>query len=896
MDYKALLKSILPHLGAIVFFLILSAIYMSPVFEGKTLKMHDISQYRGMAKEIFDHRETFGDEPLWTGSMFSGMPAFQISAQYGYNLLKSIDKAFRLWMPRPLDFLFIYMLGFYLMLLKVKVDWRLAIPGAVAFAFSSYFIIILAAGHTSKANAIAFMPPVLGAFWMLFKHRKWYFGTALLALFLALEMHANHLQITYYLGILLGFLLIGFFVEDFKNKNLPAFGKSFAGLILASLLALGANSGNILSTYQYTKLSTRGPSELTINPLGEPDNSDKTKGLDRSYVTAWSYGIDETLTLFIPNAKGGASAAVGSNHEGLKVVEPNYREMVAGSSQYWGTQSFTSGPVYVGASVFILFMLACLLLKGWLKYSLLSALALTVMLSWGKNFMGLTDFFLDYIPLYNKFRAVTIILVVAQLIIPLMAMLLLFKIWKNPEIIKNSIKQFFTVFLVFIVSLVVLMLFPTAFFDFFSPAEMENYLPLINGENGNRILGYMDNLERFRIYVFRQDGLRSGFFAFLAMLLVWYFAKGNLNKNVFAISLTLLFIADLLPVNKRYLNNEKERGKYVQWMDREQAIYPFKASKADKGLLQVESALKPEIKDKVEKELKLAQDNKMQREGKRKLSDYERDAYTFKALRGNANFRVLNLAASPFNDASTSYFHRSVGGYHGAKLQRYQELIDFHLNSDIQRLIGGLQNAKSFEDAERVFKNLQVLNMLNTKYIIHNAEATPLTNSYAYGDAWAIRNINFVENANAEILALGEADLQKTVVVNQDFKPLIKSDGEFTGRAKVKLSEYRSNYLSYSYSSESEQFIVFSEIYYPGWQAYVNGNKVEHIPVNYVLRGLLVPAGNHQIEFRFEPEVYNTVRTLQLAGNGILAIVVLVFVFLGFKETNEKKNEIEEIQ
>ncbi|MGY6562736.1 MAG: hypothetical protein ACXITV_11600 [Luteibaculaceae bacterium] len=890
MDYKAIFKTLTPHFGALIFFLAISALYMTPVFEGKTLKMHDISQYRGMVQEIVDHRNTYDDEPLWTGSMFSGMPAFQISAQYGFNFLKTLDKIWRLGLPRPMDFLFIYLLGFYVMLLSFKVNWKLAIPGATAFAFSTYFIIILAAGHTSKANAIAYMPPVLGAFWMIFKHRKYYLGTALFALFLALEIHANHLQVTYYLGILLAFLGAGFAVEAIKNKELKPLFNSVAAVFTGAILALAANAGNILSTYQYTALSTRGPSELTVNADGSTDKTDRTKGLDRSYVTAWSYGIDETLTLFIPNAKGGASAAVGTDHDGLKVVDPGYRDMVANSSMYWGTQRFTSGPVYVGASVFILFLLACLLLQGWIKYSLLGALALTIMLSWGKNFMGLTDFFLDYFPLYNKFRAVTIILVIAELIIPLMALMVLSKIWLNPALVQKGVKQFFTAFLVFIIPTTIMLFMPTLFFDFFSPDELENFMPMISGENGARIAAYMDNLEKFRIYIFRQDGMRSVFFAFITMLLVWYFSKGTLNKNVFAVAILLVFIADLYPINKRYLNNDKEKGKYVQWIDKQQAYLPFKANGADNALLKIEQAINPGVKDVIENRLKREQEQKFEREGKRKLNDFEQDAATFSALRKASNFRVLNLAVSPFNDASTSYFHRSVGGYHGAKLLRYQQLIDFHLNPEIQNLFAGLQNARSLDDAENVMRNLKVLNMLNTRYVVYSADAAPLSNPFAYGDGWAVERIKWVETADAEILSLQDENLRNTVVLNKKYEETVTKNYSALGRASVKLTDYKSNHLTYTIDSPQEQVIVFSEIFYPGWQAYVNGEKADHFQANFVLRAMVVPAGKSTVEFKFEPSIYNTVRSLQIAGNGLLLIIVGLLLFFAYK----KKDATEE--
>lgn len=857
-------KNILPHIVAIAAFLIITCTYFTPLLEGKKIKMDDIIRYKGMSKEIFDYREKTGKEALWTNSMFGGMPAYFISVQYPGNLIKYVDNILKLNLDYPACVLFVSMLGFYILLLVFKVDPWLSIAGAIAYAFSSYFFIIIEAGHTTKSVALAYMPGIIAGIYLAF-NRKLLFGSILAGIFLALQLRVNHLQITYYTLIII--LIFGAIqlISSIKEKTYKKLLKTLGVLCIAVIFAIGSNFASMFLVYEYGKVSIRGKSELTF------DKEIKTSGLDKDYATAWSYGIDETFTLLIPNFKGGASGGeLGTDSETYKVLNqnnvPNSRNIIKQLPLYWGAQPFTSGPVYVGAIVFFLFILGLFLIKGPTKWWLLSAAILSIILAWGKNFMFFTDIFLDYVPAYNKFRTVSMILIIAEFAMPLLAILTLKKIIDN----NISKQEFYSAFKkAFIIVGGVSLLFallPGMFFDF--TAQQDNQL-IAGGWPDFLIQALRDD----RKSLLRADAFRSLVFIILASALLLAFINKKLSKNTVYIALIGLFLVDMWPINRRYLNNEN-------FVSKKEIKTPYKPTQAD---------------------LQILQDT-------------------------DPNFRVLNLSVNTFNDASTSYFHKSIGGYHGAKMRRYQELIEFHISKN----------------------NINVLNMLNTKYFIIRSpeDNRPLAqrNPDSQGNAWFVKDYILVNNANEEIIGLINpykvkeimplykeklkkenelekiyqlkerdekiqkkiSDLSKAItqldskinglagfnskeiaVIDKRFeKHLERFANKTDSTAIIKLTEYKPNHLTYQSQTNSNQLAVFSEIYYDkGWNAYVDGELTPHFRSNYVLRAMLVPEGRHKIEFKFEPKAYKLGNNISLVSS---AILILLFIGVVFRELMDK--------
>ena len=785
------LKKIGPHLMVLLLFMSISFVYFSPLLEGKMLDMHDIKQWQGMSKEVVDFHEKTGENALWTNSMFSGMPAYQIATWSDANLIQYVVKVITLGMPRPASLLFLYLLGFYILLLSLKVDYRLAAVGAIAFAFSSYFFIIIQAGHMTKAHAIAYVPMVVAA--VLYTYRgKMLLGGVLTALTVALEIYANHLQITYYLALML--LIIGLvqFVKDLKAKNLVDFAKRTGVLLVAALLASGTAFTNLATTMEYGKDSTRGKSELSDNL----DN--KTSGLDKDYATQWSYGIAETFTLLIPNFHGGASqgelTTESETYQAIKST-PNAKQLIKQLPLYWGDQPGVSGPTYAGAIVIFLFVLGLFFVKSEMRIWLVMATIMSIMLAWGKNFMGLTELFLDYFPGYNKFRAVSMILVIAEFTIPLLGFVALNKFLSSDKLENEKEKTLKLAF--YIVGGITLLfaLIPSLFFDFVGgqDASLE--------KNGWPI----DALQSDRAGLLSADAWRSFIFIVLTFVTLWLFLKNQLQSKYVILIVGVLVLADMWTVNKRYLNNDNFASK-------RKVEKPYQASQADQQILN----------DK------------------------------------DPNFRVFNQTVSTFNDASTSYFHKSIGGYHGAKLKRYQELIENHI-------------AKG---------NMAVLNMLNTKYFI-SQQGQVQQNPGAMGNAWFVNNVNIVANADAEIAALNGFNPDSTAIVDTRFSDQI-IDNLDNSNATITLEEYKPNYLKYASSSTKDGIAIFSEIYYDkGWNAYIDGKLKTHFRANYVLRGMQIPAGNHLVEFKFEPSTYKTGEIVALVSS---AILLLLLAFVSFKE------------
>ena len=796
---KINLKSSLPYVAAVVISLIIILIYFFPLLEGKKILQSDIVNFLGASKEIVDYRNKTGEEALWTNSMFGGMPAYQISTRYTGNLLEYLDKILTLGLPHPASTVFLYFLGFFILLIVLRVNPWLAIAGSIGFAFSSYFFIIFEAGHNSKAHAIAYMAPVIAGI-ILTLRKKYLLGGILTAVFLSLEIKANHPQITYYLGITA--LILGVFelIYAIRNKQISTYFLSLGILVIALLLAVLSNITSLWATYEYGKYTIRGKTELTT------EQANRTTGLDKDYATQWSYGIGETMTLLIPDFYGGSSTALISDKSAIiKAMKENnvsddvIRDFLSQPLPYlyWGDQPFTSGPVYVGAIIFFLFILGIIIVKGSLKWWLLIATILSIILSWGHNFMTLTDFFLEYIPGYNKFRAVSMILVIAEFTIPLLGVLalkVLFDEMMDKKKIFNGIK------IAFIITGTITLLFallPGIFLNFTGS----------NDPNFQQNLPdwFMQAIRDERQRLVRIDAIRSFIYILITSVALWAVLFKKVRKEYIYALLIFLIIADMFTINKRYLNNNNFTSK-------SKVENPFEPTVADQVILQ----------------------------------DPDPD------------FRVLNLNVNTFNDASTSYFHKSIGGYHGAKLRRYQELIEHHITK----------------------KNIAVLNMLNTKYFVFGDEKRkPVAqmNPEALGNSWFVNEYKIVDNADQELDALTNFDPANTAIIDRRFSGYLK---DFTPSKdsfdQIRLTSYQPNALEYQYHSTNTGLAVFSEIYYPnGWNVYIDGQATDHFRANYVLRAMILPAGDHKVEFRFEPMVYKTGEKISRITSIILIILII---------------------
>ncbi|CAM1363711.1 conserved membrane hypothetical protein [Tenacibaculum litoreum] len=795
------LKKFLPFAIAIIVFAIASVLYFNPVLSGKQIKQSDITQFIGMSKDVKEYRAKKGEEPYWLDNAFSGMPAYQVSAYYPNDFVRYIDKAIR-FLPRPADYLFLYFLSFFLLLTALKVDWKLAILGSLSFGFSTYLIIIFGAGHNAKAHAIGYMPMVIAGVIYIFR-KRYLLGFILTALAMALEIYSNHPQMTYYLGFCLLILAIVEGVEAFKSRTLPVFLKQSAILVAAMLIGIGANSTRLLAMKEYADYSTRGKSELTINPDGTP--KEKSTGLDKEYITEYSYGIAETFNLIIPRFMGGGTVEeLGEDSNFYQVLEQNAGRSVAKeySSQvltYWGKQPIVEAPAYIGAIVFFLFFLGIFLVKGRLKHWLVAAAIFSIVLSWGKNFSIITDFFIDYIPLYNKFRAVSSIQVIAELCVPLLGVLALkefFSSENSSEEKENAVKKAF--YIVGGIS-ILFVLFGSSLFAFEGSRDAQyQQLPEL-----------IDALIADRKSMLFNDSLRSLLLVLAVAGMLWFYLKGKLKQVPVLIVLGGLMIFDLVSIDANYVNKE-------DFTSARRVQKPFTATKADTEI-----------------------------------------------LKDTGNYRVVNFSVSPMQDGRTSYFHNSIGGYHAAKMKRYQELFDYQI-------------AKN---------NMEVLNMLNTKYFIISDEQFQ-ENPEANGNAWFVNSLKKVSSANEEIITLDSLNTKSEAVINsEDFN--VKADVfQKDSIATINLVKKDLTELIYEASTTSKQFAVFSEIYYKdGWKAYIDGESVPYYRVNYVLRGIEVPAGKHKITFKYEPTVIKTGSLLSL-----LCYALLLIIPIGWFVIKKKKN------
>lgn len=823
-------KNLLGIIGAILCFALITLIYFNPVLQGKRIKQHDIEMYRGMSHEIVEYKAQTGEQSLWTNSMFGGMPAWNIGVSQNSNLMTGAQRVLTLGFPHPIGSVFISMLGFFILLLVLDCSIGISAVGALAYGFTSYLFIVIGAGHNSKAMAMAYMAPVIAGILLTYKG-KYLWGSVLTALALALQIRAGHLQITYYLFLTVLCLVIAQLVEAIRCKSLGNFFKASGLLTIAAFLAVLTCSTTLYANYKYGQETMRGKPILT-------QNQDKqTKGLERDYITQWSYGKGETWTLLIPNAKGGASGYIGKDEPALEKADPRFKESIAQSNAYWGDQPGTSGPVYVGAIVVFLFLLGAFTVKGGTKWALVAATLLSILLSWGKNMMWFTDFFIDYIPGYNKFRAVSMTLVIAEVCMPLLGFLGLAEILKNPDSFKQNIKKFYIALGITAGFCLLFSVAPKAFFSFLSQGEAEQF-ESISAQYGNGVYALASQLEDVRVAIFRKDALRSLLFIILAAVPIFLCGKNKLKALPATLILAALVVIDLYPIDRRYLNNDN-------FISKKLADRPFTATKADKYILQ----------------------------------DSDPD------------FRVINLTKDVFNDASTSYYHKSIGGYNGAKLRRYQDVITQYLSVEVKRFGNIFNSINTEDDFGAAMQQQKVLNMLNTRYVIYNPDVEPLVNPCAMGNAWAVNDIRWVETPNEEIDAIASTDVAHTAIISKDFQSelqgFVPSDAQ---NCNISLDYYKPNEVAYNFNSGKDQLVVFSEIWTQtdGWHLFIDGKEHPILRANYLLRAAMVPAGTHNITMSYTPSIWKTGNTLQLASSLLLLIGLAAACIVSFKK---KKSE-----
>ena len=821
------LKQWLPDVLVVVLFVGISFAYFFPAdIEGRILYRHDSSASRGAGQELHEYHERTGEIPRWTNALFGGMPTYQMAPSYNSgNILQSGINAYHLWLPENVWYVFVYLLGFYILLRAFDFRWYLAMLGSVIWAFSSYFFIIIAAGHIWKVMALAYLPPMIAGIVLAYRG-KYLWGLVVTAVFGAFEIRANHVQMTYYYLFIIAGMVIAYWIEGLKKKDYQHLFKATGVCVIAAVIAVCLNLSNLYHTWQYSKESMRGASEL----VKKNTENQTSSGLDRDYITQWSYGIDETWTLLVPNAKGGASVPLSESKTAMKHADSYYTGIYQQMGQYWGNQPMTAGPVYVGAFVMMLFVLGLFIVKGPMKWALLVVTILSVLLSWGRNFMPFTDFFLDYVPMYAKFRTVASILVIAEFTIPLLAMLALKKIVDEPELLKRKAKWLCVSFALTGGIALLFALMPKFFFsDFISYKEMQA-LSQIPAE---QLTPLLQNLTEMRVAVFVEDCWRSFYIILVSTGVLLSMLYGKLKKEYAVGIILIICLVDMWTVNKRYLND----GMFVPQTVREE---PIAKTQAIDHILQDKSL----------------------------------------------DFRVLNLATSTFNENETSYYLKSIGGYHAAKLRRYQELVDAY----IQREMGDAMSAiaKAAGDMTQINGDsvYPVLNMLNTKYFIlplNGGQSVPLENPYTYGNAWLVDKIKYVSNANEELDAIGTLNLRREAVADQQFKDVLGEAVVQDSVGVVRIKAYEPNMLTYEVESDKGGIVVFSEIYYPGWTATVDGVEQELGRVNYVLRALSVKPGKHEVVLSFFPKSIDRTETVAYVSYAILLLIILMMIWIEYR-------------
>lgn len=829
------LKKYLPDLIVLALFSIISFAYFFPAdIEGRILYRHDSSAGKGLGHELTEYYEQTGEHSRWTNSAFGGMPTYQIAPSYsstdGLNLAIN---TYHLWLPENVWLIFSYLLGFYILLRAFDFRQWMAALGAVIWAFSSYFLIIIAAGHLWKVMALAYLPPMIAGVVLAYRG-KLLWGFILTAIFTAFEVKANHVQMTYYYLFIIAFLVIAFLVEAIRQKQQKRFLKATAVCLAGAAIGVAINLSNLYHTWQYQKESMRGKTELAKGQSADQTDS----GLGREYITQWSYGIGETWTLLIPNTKGGASIPMSQNETAMAKANPEYAELYNQMGQYWGEQPGTSGPVYVGAFVLMLFVLGLFIVKGPVKWALLAATILSILLSWGHNFMPLTNFFIDYFPMYSKFRTVASILVIAEFTIPLLAMLALKKVVDEPELLTTKIKF---VYASFGLTAGVCMLFAIAptmsFSDFISSTEMKA-LAHFPSEVLNSLL---PNIREMRQAMFTADCWRSFFIIVVGTVLLLLFKAKKLNATVMIFSMLALCLIDLWQIDKRYLNDDM----FVSAAEREA---PIEMTQTDEQILGDKTSM--------------------------------------------GNFRVLNFATNTFNENNTSYYHKSIGGYHPAKLRRYQELIESYIAPQMTVTAPAIADAMGDMTKLNGDSLFPVLNMLNTRYFIlplQGGQTAPIKNPYGYGNGWFVDKVKYVDNANSELDAIGKTMLRHEAVADKKFEQTLGQSKQQTGEATVTLTSYKPNHLTYDVKSSTGGIVVFSEVYYPGWTATIDGNPAEVGRVDYVLRGIQMPAGSHKVEMMFYPKSVDNTETVAYIAYLLLFATIAAGVFFEWKKRRAKE-------
>lgn len=823
-------KKLLPDLVVILFFAVIAFLYFFPaVTEGRILAQHDAVAGIGSGREMQEYLEKTGERTRWTNSIFGGMPTYQMAPSYdSTNTLGFIQQVYHLFLPTYVWYVFVMLLGFYILLRAFDFKVWLASLGAVLWAFSSYFFIIIAAGHIWKLMTLAYIPPTIAGMVLVYRN-KWLAGGVVTALFVALQIFSNHPQMSYYFLFVMLFMAIAYGVLAWQKKQLPDFFKSTGVLVVAGLVGVCVNLSNLYHTYEYSKESMRGKSELV-----KENSADQTdSGLERSYITQWSYGIGETFSLLVPNVKGGASVPLAANKKAMEKANPAYQSLYAQLGQYWGEQPGTSGPVYVGAFVMFLFILGLFIVKGPMKWALVVGTVFSITLSWGHNFMGLTDFFIDYIPMYSKFRAVSSILVIAEFTIPLLAMLALKEVMERPALFAEQKKAFYISFGLTGGLSLLFALFPTVFFpSYVSSMEMNALQGAIPAD---QLAPILVNLEEMRRSLFTADAWRSFFVIVIGCVLLGGYLFRKWNAKVTVGALLLLCIVDMWSVNKRYLYDEQFVAKGTE-------MKPFlEPSETDKEIL------------------------------KDKTLDY----------------RVLNMATNTFNENNTAYWHKSIGGYHAAKLRRYQEMIEAHIQGEMETLFTKIPKVGA--DLSKIdVTDTPVLDMLNTRYYIvplQQGATAPLFNPHALGNAWLVKEVKYVNNANEEIDAIHGMNPRETAIVDKRFAETVKQPAAMPDSLdNIVLKSYAPNALQYEVDTKQGGTVVFSEIYYPGWRSYIDGEEVSHGRANYILRAMNVPAGKHTIEFVFDPQSLHATETIAFIALGIMLLGALGAIVMGLRK------------
>lgn len=876
---KPIIQKILPHIVAVLAFIVLSSMFFSPLFGDKQLRQGDIAHFRGMAQEIVDFREEYGEEPLWSNSMFSGMPAYQISVRYTQNLLRYVDQALLLGLPRPVGYLMMCMLGFYILFQCLRINPWISIPFAVIAGFSTIHILYIGAGHMSKVRAISFMAPYIGGLIYTFR-RDIIKGGIIAAFFLAMHVYSNHLQMTYYLLFLTAFISIGEIIRLIRKKETSRLPKILGVLVFSALIAVLPSINSMYNTYNYGKYTMRGDSKLTIQPKGKEQTKKNVKGLEKDYILQYSLGEGEVLSMLVPNVKGGASAgSMAGSKEAMDAMkqDTSYQQIYNGLSNYWGEQSFTAGAFYFGAFFAALFLIALFASNDQIKWPLLAFTVLASILS--MKYAGLTDTFIDSFPMFSKFRDTKMMLVGVSICFPLLGAIFTQELIDGKVEFKGN-KILYAGLGVTSILFLVLAFSPSSVLDFFSKQENQMLGGYISqgGPQGEMIALAKLEVAKGRAAVVSADAKRSLLFVVVAISMVIAILNMKAKALIFALVAGLIGIVDVWGVNKRYLNHDDDRSMARYYENEQDNAYPNKVGAADMSIITKELRANPDLKKEIESKLS---DYKSNNENHSREAQAE---ISFGHLRLNTNYRVLNLG-NTFNDARTSHYHKSIGGYHGGKLGAYQDLIDFKISSEISSVMGGL---RAGVNPDSIFKSTPVLNMLNTKYAIYSPESPALENPSRLGNAWLSSNHEYYASSDELMtkLAYGGFDPRTSTLLlenkKEDFKAL--SQASVKANEVIRMTAYKQNEIEYEVESNYKRLAVFSEVYFAdGWKAYINDQEVEIHEVNYILRAVKVPQGSSKVKFKFEPEMFSVLNVISLISSALVLLLMLFFVVRNFK-------------